>query len=111
MRQQPSPVMPVGASLRAMAIGTCPSGPSPALLPLREPAGADRITRDTDIFLGDTIGEMGLYLRLTEIAFVVGPMAPQTKRIRPGSSNSVQASRASFAAAVLGYVAAEENRT
>lgn len=28
------------------------------------------ITADTDIFLGDTIGEMGLYLRLTEIAFV-----------------------------------------
>ncbi len=25
---------------------------------------------DTDVFLGDTIGEMGLYLRLTEIAFV-----------------------------------------
>ncbi|MCO6389682.1 3-deoxy-D-manno-octulosonic acid transferase [Aliihoeflea aestuarii] len=25
---------------------------------------------DTDIYLGDTIGEMGLYLRLTEIAFV-----------------------------------------
>lgn len=47
MRQQPSPVMPVGASLRAMAIGSCPSGPSPALLPLRETAGSDRITRDT----------------------------------------------------------------
>lgn len=30
----------------------------------------DEITADTDIFLGDTIGEMGLYLRLTEIAFV-----------------------------------------
>ena len=29
-----------------------------------------RITPDTDILLGDTIGEMGLYLRLTEIAFV-----------------------------------------
>ena len=29
-----------------------------------------RITADTDILLGDTIGEMGLYLRLTEIAFV-----------------------------------------
>jgi 3-deoxy-D-manno-octulosonic-acid transferase len=28
------------------------------------------IEPDTDIFLGDTIGEMGLYLRLTEIAFV-----------------------------------------
>jgi 3-deoxy-D-manno-octulosonic-acid transferase len=28
------------------------------------------ITPQTDIFLGDTIGEMGLYLRLTEIAFV-----------------------------------------
>lgn len=30
----------------------------------------EHITRDTDILLGDTIGEMGLYLRLTEIAFV-----------------------------------------
>jgi 3-deoxy-D-manno-octulosonic-acid transferase len=28
------------------------------------------IEADTDILLGDTIGEMGLYLRLTEIAFV-----------------------------------------
>jgi 3-deoxy-D-manno-octulosonic-acid transferase len=30
----------------------------------------DKITEDTDILLGDTIGEMGLYLRLTEVAFV-----------------------------------------
>src|SRR5690606_10789497 len=30
----------------------------------------DPITPETDILLGDTIGEMGLYLRLTEIAFV-----------------------------------------
>ena len=30
----------------------------------------DAIAPDADIFLGDTIGEMGLYLRLTEIAFV-----------------------------------------
>ncbi|RWL40907.1 MAG: 3-deoxy-D-manno-octulosonic acid transferase, partial [Mesorhizobium sp.] len=30
----------------------------------------DRISPDTDILLGDTIGDMGLYLRLTEIAFV-----------------------------------------
>lgn len=29
-----------------------------------------RITPDTDVLLGDTVGEMGLYLRLTEIAFV-----------------------------------------
>jgi 3-deoxy-D-manno-octulosonic-acid transferase len=35
----------------------------------RRTAG-DTITPETDIFLGDTIGEMGLYLRLTEIAFV-----------------------------------------
>lgn len=28
------------------------------------------ISADTDILLGDTIGEMGLYLRLTDIAFV-----------------------------------------
>lgn len=30
----------------------------------------DAITPETDILLGDTIGEMGLYLRLTELAFV-----------------------------------------
>lgn len=30
----------------------------------------ERIDADTAILLGDTIGEMGLYLRLTEIAFV-----------------------------------------
>ena len=30
----------------------------------------DEITKDIDILLGDTIGEMGLFLRLTEIAFV-----------------------------------------
>ncbi|WP_315920543.1 lipid IV(A) 3-deoxy-D-manno-octulosonic acid transferase [Mesorhizobium sp. SP-1A] len=30
----------------------------------------DAIEPDVDILLGDTIGEMGLYLRLTEIAFV-----------------------------------------
>ncbi|OHV85515.1 lipid IV(A) 3-deoxy-D-manno-octulosonic acid transferase [Ensifer sp. LCM 4579] len=30
----------------------------------------DPLTSDVDIFLGDTIGEMGLYLRLTEVAFV-----------------------------------------
>jgi 3-deoxy-D-manno-octulosonic-acid transferase len=30
----------------------------------------DALTPETDVFLGDSIGEMGLYLRLTEIAFV-----------------------------------------
>jgi 3-deoxy-D-manno-octulosonic-acid transferase len=30
----------------------------------------DAITPETDIFLGDSMGEMGLYLRLTEVAFV-----------------------------------------
>lgn len=36
---------------------------------VRRTSGA-LIEPDTDVFLGDTIGEMGLYLRLTEIAFV-----------------------------------------
>ena len=36
---------------------------------VRRSAG-ERVRSDTDILLGDTIGEMGLYLRLTEIAFV-----------------------------------------
>lgn len=35
----------------------------------RRSAG-DTITGQTQVYLGDTIGEMGLYLRLTEIAFV-----------------------------------------
>ncbi|MDH6264691.1 3-deoxy-D-manno-octulosonic-acid transferase [Rhizobium sp. SG_E_25_P2] len=30
----------------------------------------DQIAADTDIYLGDTIGEMSLYLQLTEVAFV-----------------------------------------
>jgi len=30
----------------------------------------DKIEPTTDVFLGDTIGEMGLYLNLTEVAFV-----------------------------------------
>ncbi|MGE7371343.1 lipid IV(A) 3-deoxy-D-manno-octulosonic acid transferase [Neorhizobium sp. NPDC001467] len=30
----------------------------------------DDITPETDVFLGDSIGEMGMYLRLTEISFV-----------------------------------------
>ncbi|MBT9368911.1 lipid IV(A) 3-deoxy-D-manno-octulosonic acid transferase [Rhizobium sp. CSW-27] len=30
----------------------------------------DAITPETDVFLGDSIGEMGLYLRLTEVSFV-----------------------------------------
>ncbi|MBA5724220.1 lipid IV(A) 3-deoxy-D-manno-octulosonic acid transferase [Candidatus Liberibacter sp.] len=30
----------------------------------------DALSSDIDVFLGDTIGEMGLYLRMTEIAFV-----------------------------------------
>jgi 3-deoxy-D-manno-octulosonic-acid transferase len=33
-------------------------------------SSGDRVRSDTDIYLGDTIGEMGLYLRLAEIAFV-----------------------------------------
>ncbi|WP_163266044.1 lipid IV(A) 3-deoxy-D-manno-octulosonic acid transferase [Chelativorans alearense] len=33
-------------------------------------SGGEPIGARTDIFLGDTIGEMGLYLQLTEIAFV-----------------------------------------
>ena len=30
----------------------------------------DAVAADTDIYLGDTIGEMSLYLKLTEVAFV-----------------------------------------
>ncbi|MEO0543661.1 MAG: lipid IV(A) 3-deoxy-D-manno-octulosonic acid transferase [Pseudomonadota bacterium] len=36
-------------------------------------------TPDTDIFLGDTIGEMGLYLRMAPIAFVGRSLADKAK--------------------------------
>lgn len=37
----------------------------------------DAVTPDTAVLLGDTIGEMGLYLRLTEIAFVGRSLAAE----------------------------------
>lgn len=37
----------------------------------------EAIAEDTDILLGDTIGEMGLFLRLTEIAFVGRSLAAE----------------------------------
>ncbi|MEF2073881.1 lipid IV(A) 3-deoxy-D-manno-octulosonic acid transferase [Consotaella aegiceratis] len=37
----------------------------------------DLPTAETDILLGDTIGEMGLYLRLTEIAFIGKSLAAE----------------------------------
>jgi len=49
----------------AIAVACAEAGLSVA----RRSAG-DTVSPGTDIFLGDTIGEMGLYLRLTEIAFV-----------------------------------------
>ncbi|MHA6684598.1 lipid IV(A) 3-deoxy-D-manno-octulosonic acid transferase [Mesorhizobium sp. A556] len=52
---------------RAQALGEQFAGMG--LKVARRSAG-DKITPDIDILLGDTIGEMGLYLRLTEIAFV-----------------------------------------
>lgn len=52
---------------RAEAIATAMA--ARGLKVARRSKGA-RIGPETDVFLGDTIGEMGLYLRLTEIAFV-----------------------------------------
>lgn len=43
---------------------------------VRRSTGAP-VTPQTDILLGDTIGEMGLYLRLTEIAFVGRSLAAE----------------------------------
>ncbi|MCX8996305.1 lipid IV(A) 3-deoxy-D-manno-octulosonic acid transferase [Rhizobiaceae bacterium BDR2-2] len=38
----------------------------------------DVITAETDVFLGDTIGEMGLYLRLTDLVFVGRSLMTET---------------------------------
>lgn len=63
------------------------------------------VTHDTDIFIGDTIGEMGLYLRLTEIAFVgrslaaeggQNPLEPAVLRTAILSGRNVQNFRDSY---------------
>ncbi len=51
-----------GESLRGLLTGRG--------LKVAQRSRGEAIEPDTDILLGDTIGEMGLYLRLTEIAFV-----------------------------------------
>ena len=37
----------------------------------------DRIREETEIYLGDTIGEMGLWYRLADVAFLGGSMVPR----------------------------------
>lgn len=65
----------------------------------------DVIEADTDIYLGDTIGEMGLYLRLTDIAFVgkslVGegghnPLEPAMLQTAVFSGSNVQSFRDAY---------------
>lgn len=53
---------------------------------VRRSSGGE-IGPQTDIFLGDTIGEMGLYLRLTEIAFVGRSLAGE------GGQNPIEPAR------------------
>ena len=65
----------------------------------------------TDILLGDTIGEMGLYLRLTDIAFVgrsltakggQNPLEPAMLRTAVLSGRSVQNFRESYQRLIKG---------
>jgi 3-deoxy-D-manno-octulosonic-acid transferase len=65
----------------------------------------DPLTPQTDVFLGDTIGEMGLYLRLTEVAFVgrslfgeggQNPMEPASIGCAVLSGSNVQNFRDSY---------------
>lgn len=53
----------------ARAAGLAAEFEAMGLKVIRRSSG-DRVRSDTDVYLGDTIGEMGLYLRLAEIAFV-----------------------------------------
>lgn len=71
----------------------------------------DRIMPQTDILLGDTIGEMGLYLRLTDIAFVgrsltakggQNPLEPAMLRTAVLSGRSVQNFRESYQRLIKG---------
>ena len=65
----------------------------------------DQVAPDTDIYLGDTIGDMGLYLRLTEISFVgrsltaqggQNPLEPAMLRSAILSGRNVQNFRDSY---------------
>lgn len=68
-------------------------------------SSSEMITPDTDILLGDTIGEMGLYLRLSPIAFVgksltstggQNPLEPAALGAAVISGRSVQNFRVSY---------------
>ena len=47
----------------------------------------EAIKTDTDIYLGDTIGEMGLFYRLVDIAFIGGSLVPH------GGQNPIEAAQ------------------
>lgn len=54
-------------------------------LAVAQRSAREAITPSTQIFLGDTIGEMGLYYRLARIAFLGGSLAPM------GGHNPIEA--------------------
>lgn len=47
----------------------------------------DAVTRDADIYVADTMGELGLFYRLAEIAFIGGSLIPH------GGQNMLEAAR------------------
>ena len=50
-------------------------------------ARGEPVTRDTDVYLADTMGELGLFYRLAEIAFIGGSLAAK------GGHNPFEAAR------------------
>ena len=46
------------------------------------------INADTDIYLADTIGEMGLFYRLSDIAFIGGTVTPPRRTESSGSGKA-----------------------
>ena len=50
-------------------------------------ARGEPVTRDTDVYLADTIGELGLFYRLAEIAFIGGSL------VAKGGHNPLEAAR------------------
>ncbi len=58
-----------GADIGALAKN---AGETPALR-----SAGDQITKDADIYIADTLGELGLFYRLSDIAFVGGSITPK----------------------------------
>ena len=69
---------------------------------LRSRGGA--LTTDTDLYVADTLGEMGLFLRLADVVIMGGSFAPALGREAVGGHNPLEPARLGTAARIAPFI-------